>query len=364
MKIKEIVRALDSMAPLYLQEDYDNAGLVAGDPEKEANSCLLCVDVTPEVMQEAEARAIPLVISHHPVIFSGLKKIIRGNTQADILTMALKNDISLYSMHTNLDNIDSGVNRVLGDKLGLDNLRILRPMKDQLVKLAVFCPVSHAEQVRAAIFQAGAGVIGNYDCCSYNIEGKGSFRANERATPFVGKAHEIHFEDEIRIETLMPVYLKDQVVNAMKDAHPYEEVAYDLYPLINDNPVTGAGMLGDLPKEMTGEDLLAFLKKVLGIPCIRHSMIMKGKIKKVAVCGGSGSFLMEDAIRAEAGAFVTADLKYHQFFDATGRILLVDAGHFETEQFTVEIIARYLNDIFPTFAVHISKVAQNPVKYL
>jgi dinuclear metal center YbgI/SA1388 family protein len=281
-----------------------------------------------------------------------------------LLVLALKNDIALLSLHTNLDNTYEGVNHILSKKIGLKDQQILRPMKDQLIKLVVFCPLSAAEIVRSAIFEAGAGVIGNYDCCSYNVEGKGSFRAGEKANPFVGNINEIHFEDEIRIETILPVYIKSKVIRAMISAHPYEEVAYDVYPLLNKNPLTGAGMIGELTTEMNETDFMKLLKDVLGVPYLRHSRLKGEMVSRVALCGGSGSFLMEDAIHQGADTFITADIKYHQFFSASGRILLIDAGHFETEQFTVELIASFLKDIFPNFAVHISKVAQNPVNYL
>jgi dinuclear metal center YbgI/SA1388 family protein len=316
------------------------------------------------VLEEARSQSIPLIISHHPVIFKGLKKVIPGDMIEDILIKAVRYDIALYSMHTNLDNIHYGVNDILCQKVGLTSRKVLRPVKGQLNKLVVFCPLTHAEKVREAIFEAGAGVIGNYDCCSYNIEGKGSFRANEHANPFVGKANEIHFEEEVRIETILPSYLLNKVIQSMIAAHPYEEVAYDVYPLLNQNQSVGAGMIGELDTGISERDFMKRLKEVLSIPVLRHSPLTGSNIKRVALCGGSGSFLIEDAIGSGADAFVTADIKYHQYFAALDRILLIDAGHYETEQFTTELITRYLKEIFPNFAVHNSKVAQNPVNYL
>jgi len=364
LKLKDVISSLESWAPLALQEAYDNSGLVTGDMDSEIDRCLVCLDVTPEVVEEAVQMDVPLIISHHPVIFKELKRISGKDLAGDVLIRAIRNGIALYSMHTNLDNISTGVNTILADKIGLVNQRILRPLKGQLVKLVTFCPVDYADRVREAIFDAGAGVIGNYDCCSYNIEGKGSFRANEKARPFVGEANQIHFEQEVRIETILPVYLEKAVTQAMISAHPYEEVAYDVYPLLNANPVSGAGMIGELPGDMAEGGFIRLIKKITGVPFVRHSGLLNKKICRVAVCGGSGSFLLEDAIRQKADVLVTSDIKYHQFFDPAGRILLIDAGHYETEQFTVELIARYLNDIFPNFAVHISKVSTNPVNYL
>jgi len=364
MKIQELVKTLENMAPLALQEDYDNAGLVTGNHDQEVDRCLVCLDVSPEVIEEAVSLDIHLIISHHPVIFRGVKRLDENDLTGGMLIRAIKSGIALYSMHTNLDNVMNGVNGILADKIGLKDQKILRPIKGGLMKLVTFCPTAHAGKVREAIFSAGAGVIGNYDCCSYNIEGKGSFRANDQAKPFVGEAHKVHFEEELRIETILPAYLATAVTRAMIEAHPYEEVAYDLYPLANANPMTGAGRIGILENEMGEEDFLKFLKSVLHAACLRYSPITGKKIKKVALCGGAGSFLIPDAVREQADVFITGDLKYHQFFEPNGNFLLVDAGHFETEQFTVELIASNIKDIFPNFAVHISKMSKNPVNYL
>jgi dinuclear metal center YbgI/SA1388 family protein len=364
MKVKELIKALDSLAPLSLQENYDNAGLALGNPEREVGACLVCLDVTPEVIGEAKAHGIPMVISHHPVIFKDLKRISENDPTGFLIIEAIRNDIVLCSMHTNLDNVTNGVNHALALKIGMVNLEILRPMAGHLRKLVTFCPAAYAEKVRDAIFTAGAGVIGNYDCCSFSTAGQGSFRASDRAIPFVGEINQLHFEEEVRIETIVPDYLEKEVIKAMIAAHPYEEVAYDLYPLLNNHPGTGAGMKGELTDAMEEREFIAHLKRVLGIPQVRHSGLTGKKISRVAICGGAGGFLLNDAISSKADAFVTADLRYHQFFDARSRILMIDAGHFETEQFTTALIAHYLNEIFPNFAVHISKVTTNPVNYL
>lgn len=364
VRLKDLMQRLESRAPLALQEEYDNSGLVFGNPEREVESCLVCLDVTPEVVEEAAKMSVPLIISHHPVIFKGIRQVVSSDVTGEILIRAIRHDIALYSMHTNLDNISQGVNNILASKLGLSEQKILRPLSGKLIKLVTFCPTAHAEKVRAAIFDAGAGVIGNYDCCSYNIEGKGTFRANEEARPFVGEAHHIHFEEEVRIETILPGYLEKKVVRAMIAAHPYEEVAYDIYPLLNSQPTAGAGMMGALQHAMAEIDFLHHVKRILGISVLRHSRFTGKPVSRVAVCGGSGSFLIGDAMGQGADAFITSDIKYHQFQEPAGHMLLVDAGHYETEQFTVELIATHLNDIFPNFAVHISKMSNNPVNYL
>lgn len=364
MKVKDVTGALESFAPLALQEEYDNAGLSVGNPEAETTSCLVCLDITPEVIGEANSLGIPLIISHHPLIFKEIKQIREADLTGSMIIEAIRCSISIYSMHTNLDNTSQGVNRALAGKLGLGGLEVLRPVAGKLRKLVTFCPASHAEIVRQAIFSAGAGVIGNYDCCSYNLSGQGTFRANEEAKPYVGEISRLHFEEEVRIETILPEHLVSQVVRAMIAAHPYEEVAYDVYPLMNVNPTTGAGMKGLLPEPVTEHDFILKLKDVLGVPSVRHSDFTGRMIEKVALCGGAGGFLLRDALAGGADAFVTSDLRYHQFFEARGKILMVDAGHFETEQFTVGLIAGHLKKIFPNFAVHISKVAVNPVNYL
>jgi dinuclear metal center YbgI/SA1388 family protein len=364
MRIFKLMESLEKLAPLTLQENYDNAGLVVGNPDKDVEGCLVCLDVTPEVIMEAAELGVRLVISHHPVIFKELKKITENDLTGAIVTAAIRHDIALFSMHTNLDNVSRGVNLALADQIGLRQTSILRPMAGKLCKLVTFCPTSYAEKVREAIFRAGAGVIGNYDCCSFNLEGLGSFRAGDAAHPFAGEVNKIHFEPEVRIETILPASLEKEVVRAMIEAHPYEEVAYDLYPLLNVHTGTGAGMIGELNAAMTEIEFILHLKSVLQIPYVRHSDFSGRHILRVAVCGGAGGFLLHDALAARADTFVTADLKYHQFFDTRGKILLIDAGHFETEQFTISIIANYLKEIFPNFAVHISKVADNPVNYL
>lgn len=363
MKIKEIISALDTLAPFSLQEEYDNAGLTTGHPEAEVHACLVCLDVTEDVIEEALKYQCDMIISHHPVIFKGIKRLTGRTMTERIVEKAIRGNIALCSIHTNLDNIEQGVNRKFCEKLGLHNTKILRKTGGVLRKLVTFCPVEYAERVREAIFKAGAGHIGEYEQCSFNAEGLGSFRAGDKADPFVGKKGELHFEKETRIETIYPVYREAQVVSALLEAHPYEEVAYDLYPLANDFSLAGAGMTGELVEEQNETDFLARVKSVLNIPVIRHSALTGKTVKRVAVCGGAGSFLIQDAIRSEAEMFITADIKYHQFFDAEGRIVIVDAGHFETEQFTCEILADYLKKKFTNFAVRISETLVNPVNY-
>jgi len=363
MKLSDLIEHFEKVAPSSLQESYDNSGLQIGSPTKEVKKGLICLDTTPAVVEEAIANGCDLIITHHPLIFVGLKTITGATASEKVVIEAIKNDIAIYSIHTNLDNVASGINRILGEKLGLANLMILKPAKGLLRKLVTFCPLSEADTVREAIFEAGAGKIGEYDCCSFNIEGKGSFRGSDDSNPFVGRKGEVHFEPEVRIETILPTHLVSRVVDAMIKAHPYEEVAYDLYPLENKFGSVGSGMIGTLKIPLSESDFLNLLKTKLILPSLRHTRLTGNTIKKVAICGGAGSFLLNDALNAKADAFVTADLKYHQFFDAEAKILLVDAGHYETEQFAKELIYDIVSKNFSNFAVSISRVHANPVNY-
>jgi dinuclear metal center YbgI/SA1388 family protein len=363
VKIIEIGQVLERLAPLALQEDYDNAGLLLGNPEDEVVTCLICIDITEEVVQEAAGLGAGLIISHHPLIFGDLKRLTGQTPRERIILAALQSGISVYAIHTNLDNIDQGVSYALSGKLGLKNLSVLRAGKGMLRKLVTFCPGGHAPAVREAIFKAGAGHIGNYSQCSFNAEGVGSFKGDEASNPFVGEAGKLHFEPETRIETVFPSYLEREVVRALLAAHPYEEVAYDIYKLENEFSKAGMGMVGELEKEMGETEFLQKLKDTLKVPCIRHSRLWGRSVRKIAVCGGSGSFLIQDAIRSGADFFVTADIKYHQFQQAGETMVIADAGHFESEQFTCELIGDQLKKNFPNFAVLISETPVNPVNY-
>lgn len=364
MKLREVVTAIESVAPLALQEKYDNAGLLCGHPETDIRAVLVCLDVTGAVIDEALEAGANLIISHHPVVFSPLKKFTGSTLSEKILVSAIRHDVALYAAHTNLDNYGNGVNRRISEKLGLKNTRILQPLEGGLRKLVTFVPAAHAEQVRSALFEAGAGKIGGYDQCSYTVEGTGSFRASEDCHPFAGAIGEFHLEAETRIETVFPVAHLSGVMNALLKTHPYEEVAYDIYPLDNPHPLAGAGMIGELPEAREEGDFLQTVKSVFSCHTIRHSTLLNKPIKRVALCGGSGSFLLDRAVAAGADVFLTADVKYHQFFDAAGKIVLADIGHYESEQFTIEIICDLLKKNFPNFAVHFSRINTNSITYL
>jgi dinuclear metal center YbgI/SA1388 family protein len=364
MKLKEIISVFNTAAPFSYQESYDNSGLQIGNPEMEIHAALICLDLTEEVVEEALRLKTNLIISHHPLIFQGIKSITGRNSAERILIMALKNDLAILSVHTNFDSILTGVNSKIAEKLNLRNIQILDPLKNSLLKLVFFVPFSHADNVRQKVFEAGAGAIGNYDMCSFNSGGEGTFRANENARPFVGEKAKLHVEKETRVETVLPAALAEQVVAALIKNHPYEEVAYDLYPLSNKYFSAGFGLTGELPVEMDEMSFLGLLKMKFNAKGIRYTRLLNKKIRKVAVCGGSGSFLMGKAISTGSDVFVSGDFKYHQFFEAENRILIADIGHYESEQFTKDIFYELLIKNYPKFALYLSEVNTNPINYL
>ena len=363
MIVQDIISYLESFVPLSLQESYDNCGLQAGDPQREIKTVLLTLDVTEDVIDEAVSIGAGLVIAHHPLIFSPLKNLTGRDAVQRTLISAVRNNIAVYAVHTNLDVILNGVSRAMCDRIGLVNQKILQPAEENLRKLVFFVPTDHAEKVRRAIFEAGAGHIGEYDMCSFNVQGEGTFRGSEAASPFVGEKGKLHYEPETRVETIYPVQTEKRIIQALLTTHPYEEVAYDLYPLMNPNPHTGLGMTGDLPEPASEKDFLDHLKKVFELKVIRHTKLRGNPIRKVAVCGGSGAGLIKQAIASKSDIYITADIRYHQFFEAGDSIILADIGHFESEQFTTGIIYELLNKKFPTFAVHFSRVKTNPINY-
>ncbi len=363
MKLQQITRYIETFAPLSLQESYDNAGLLTGTPDQEISKALITLDVTREVMEEALETGANLIIAHHPLIFRGLKHLRGENLVEELVIKAIKNDIALYAAHTNLDRVAGGVNARLSQKLGLKSTRVLSPA-GKLKKLVVFVPETHIDLVRNHMLNAGAGHIGNYSHCSFSAPGEGSFKALEGTHPFVGKQGELHFEKEVRLETIVPENILQNVLQAMLAVHPYEEVAYDIYPLENRGISVGDGMIGELQKPLPAMDFLYFVKEKLEAQNIRYGVPLDRLIRKVAVCGGSGSFLMEKAFAAQADVFITADLKYHDFFLFQHQMMLVDAGHYETEQFTKALLFEKLTKKFPNFALQISKHNTNPVSFL
>ncbi|MBC7949131.1 MAG: Nif3-like dinuclear metal center hexameric protein [Chitinophagaceae bacterium] len=363
MKIAEVISALESFAHPSLQESYDNAGLILGDPGWNCTGIICALDATEEVVKEAIEKKCNLIVAHHPIVFSGLKRINGRNYVERTIITSIKNDIAIYAIHTNLDNVLDGVSGMMADKLGLTNRIVLAPKPGALKKLCTFVPVEKAEAVRLAIFDAGGGHVGDYSECSFQVEGEGTFKAGEGTDPYVGNIGHRHKEKESRIEVILPAWLEDQVVAAVKSAHPYEEPAFDLVTVTNLNHRVGSGVIGELGEEMEEGSFLARLKAVFGTGLIRHTAFTGKKVRRVAMCGGAGSFLVSKALAAGADAYVTADMKYHEFFDANSRMLIADIGHYESEQFTITLLQELLAIKFPTFAVLKTTILTNPVRY-
>ena len=363
MLIKDIIEALEKDAPLQYAEDFDNVGLLVGDKNTKATSALITLDTTEAVVDEAIANNCNLIISFHPIIFKGLKSLTGKNYVERAVLKAIKNDIAIYAIHTALDNYKKGVNAMLCDQLNLINQRILIPQKQTIKKLTTFVPKAEAEQLRNALFDAGAGSIGNYSNCSFNVDGIGTFNANQDANPTIGKKGETHYENETQINITFPKHLETKILSTLFKTHSYEEVAYEISTLENTNQSIGMGMIAQFEQEMEEKDFLNYLKDKMKAPYVRHTQLLNKKIKKVAVLGGSGSFAIGAAKASGADAFVTADLKYHDFFQAENNILLVDIGHYESEQYTKNGLVAILTKKIPNFAFVLSNTNTNPVKY-
>ena len=364
MLVKDIINTIEQFAPPVYQESYDNCGLQVGDPGMEVSGILIALDVTEPIIEEAIARGCNMVVVHHPLLFSGLKKITGRTYVERVVQKAIKHDINIYAAHTNLDNVRNGVNAKIAEKLGLINLEILSPKSNTLSKLYTYAPVDVADRLRESLFAAGAGNISQYKDCSFNTEGTGTFRPSPGTNPTIGTAGgDREVVKEIKIEVMVEKHAEPAVLRALFQNHIYEEVAYELIPLPNPNKQIGAGMVGILPAPMDELDFLQLIKTQMKTGCIRHTNLRGKKIEKVALCGGSGSFLLPDAIRSGADIFITGDYKYHQFFDAEDKIIIADIGHYESEQFTSEIFDTLLNEKYPNFAILLSNLSTNPVKY-
>jgi len=362
--IKDIANSIENLAPLNYAEGFDNVGLLVGSYATKVTGILVTLDTLEAVVDEAIEKKCNLIVSFHPIIFSGLKKL-NGNTYVErVVIKAIKNDIAIYAMHTALDNSFEGVSAKVCEVLGLKNKKILIPQKNNIKKLLTYVPVESADRVRKALFAQGAGSIGNYDNCSFNIEGTGTYKGNENSTPTIGKKGVLNTEKEIIIGIIFERHLESSVIKALFDNHPYEEVAYEITTLENKHQHIGMGMLGEFDKAMTEEVFLKFVKRTLKTDCIRHSQLTGKMIKKVAILGGSGSFAIEDAKKSGADAFISADFKYHEFYKAENQLLITDVGHYESEQFTKNLLVDYLTKKFTNFAVILSDKNTNPIYYI
>ncbi|MDC7995859.1 Nif3-like dinuclear metal center hexameric protein [Altibacter sp. HG106] len=361
MKIQEAIRHLQELAPLSYAEDFDNTGLLVGNSGADLTGILVTLDTLETVVEEAIEKKCNLIVSFHPIIFSGLKKITGRTYVERVVQMAIKNDIAIYAIHTALDNHWNGVNAKICEKLRLSNRQVLVPKSQTLQKLVTYVPQAEAGSLKKALFAAGAGNIGNYDHCSFALEGVGSFRGNEDANPTLGERGSIHYENETQLGVIFPKHIKNTLLAALKEAHPYEEVAYEIYTLENTHQHLGMGMIASWDQGITEQQFLQQLKDTFHCGCIKHSKLLGMSIKKVAVLGGSGSFAIDAAKAAGADAFVTADLKYHDYFTAEDQILLVDIGHYESEQYTKELLVDALKEKITNFAVVLSQINTNPI---
>lgn len=362
IKVKDIASAMEQWAPLAWQESYDNAGLLVGDKNQEVTGILVSLDCTEEVIEEAKAKNCNMIIAHHPIIFKGLKSLTGKNYVEKTVISAIKNDIILYASHTNLDHAPKGVSYHLAQKFGIKG-QVLSPAKENLKKLSFFVPRENAESVRMALNSAGAGQIGNYENCSFTSEGIGRFTPNQEANPHIGKALKAEEVEEMKVEVILPSHKEAEILQTLFTSHPYEEVSYFIQKLDNTWNEVGAGYIGELEKEISEDDFFQLIKEKLGIQNFRHSPKTGKKIKKIAFCGGAGSFLIQKAKAAGADAYITGDIKYHEFFDAENQIILVDVGHYESEVMIKDAICEYLSNIFCNFAVLKSETNTNPINF-
>ena len=363
MILQELVQFLDTKIPKSFQESYDNSGLLVGDPKAKVKGVLITLDVTEEVIKEAIEKGSNVVVAHHPLIFKPLKKITNQGYVERTIYLAIQSGIAIYAAHTNLDNVDFGVNARFAKKLGLYDMNILAPKRGLLKKLIVFVPQNETDALVQVLSKEGAGNIGNYSECSFRVGGTGTFKPSEKANPVVGTPGQLECMEEHRLEMIFPAYLENAILHAMRQNHPYEEVAYYVQELENNWQEVGAGAIGTLKQPLTETDFLVLVRNAMHTGVIKHTAFTGKTVKKVAICGGSGSFLLKNAIQAGADAFITADVRYHDFFDAEGKLLYADIGHFESEQYTSEIFFELLSEKFPNIAVILSGTKTNPVHY-
>lgn len=363
MKIQQVIAVLEDFAPLAYQESYDNSGLITGNPNLVLTNVLVTLDCTEAVVEEAISKGCNLIVAHHPIVFKGIKKLNGKNYVERTIIAAIKNDIAIYAVHTNLDNVRLGVNKKICERLGLVNTKILSPKKGLLTKLSTFIPRENTEEVLKSLYKAGAGEIGNYDHCSFKTTGEGSFRPSNEANPHIGTAGIEERADENKVELLMPTHLERKVIGALKASHPYEEVAYYLSRLENENQDIGSGMVGELEEPVSYDVFFKKLGKDMRLSMFRHTATLENKVSKVAVCGGAGSFLLQKAISCKADIYISSDFKYHEFFDAEHSIVIADIGHYESEVYTKDLICEILREKLSNIALILSELDTNPIKY-
>ena len=364
MQIKDVTNYIEKLAPLAYAEDFDNVGLLIGNYTTEITGVLVTLDTLEKTVDEAIAKNCNLIVSFHPIIFSGLTKINGNNYVERVVLKAIQNNIAIYATHTALDNVNNGVSAKMCEVLGLENCQTLIPKKGIIKKLTTYVPIENAEKLRTKLFEAGAGNIGNYEQCSFNFQGTTSYRGNKNSNPTIGEKGEFISEEEIAISVTFINNLEGKILQTLFKNHPYEEVAYEIITLDNSYQNIGMGMIGEFQTAMNEHDFLSFVKKTFKTDCVRHSELLGKPIKKVAVLGGSGSFAIKNALRLNADAYISADFKYHEFFKAERKIVLADVGHYESEQFTKNLLIDYLRKKFSTFAITLSEESTNPIYYI
>ncbi|MBT8244665.1 MAG: Nif3-like dinuclear metal center hexameric protein [Winogradskyella sp.] len=364
MVVQDVINHLHDLAPLAYAEDFDNVGLLVGDKNQSVSGILVTLDTLEAVVDEAIENNCNLIVSFHPIIFKGLKKLTGKNYVERVVIKAIQNNIAIFAIHTALDNAFQGVNSIICDQLGLKNKQILIPKKGTIKKLTTYVPKEKAELLRQSLFKTGAGNIGNYDNCSFNTNGIGTFKGNDNSNPVIGQKGQLQNENETQVNVTFHKHLESKVLKSLFEAHPYEEVAYEITTLDNTNQHIGMGMVGDVEDPQVESDFLKFVKEKMNATSVRHSKLLNKPVKKVAVLGGSGAFAIDAAKAAGADIFITADLKYHDFFSAENDIVVADIGHYESEQFTKTFLVDYLSKKNTSFAIILSNTNTNPVKYL
>jgi len=361
MKIKEVIAYLEKLAPLSYAEDFDNVGLLVGDRNNSVTNVLVTLDTLEETVEEAIVKNCNLIVSFHPILFKGIKSITGANYIERVLIKAIQNNIAIYAMHTALDNVKMGVSGKMAQILGIENIQVLVPKSKMIKKLTTYVPNKYAENLRKALFKAGAGHIGNYENCSFSTGGIGTYLPNEEANPSIGTIGKLQEESETSIGVYFEKQNEKAILAALFKVHPYEEVAYEVVTLDNLHQDIGLGVYGDLPKAIDEKSFLELLKINFKTSNIRHSQFLNKPISKVAFLGGSGSFALNNAIGVGADAFVSADFKYHDFFGAEKSILIADIGHYESEQYTKNLLVDYLTKKFTNFAIVLAETNTNPI---
>ncbi|WP_185851127.1 Nif3-like dinuclear metal center hexameric protein [Blattabacterium cuenoti] len=361
--VKHIAEKLEIFAPIEYAESYDKIGLIVGSYDQEVKKIMITLDLTEEVFSESMDKKCNLIISFHPILFKPIKSLIGNNYSERVLISALKNNISVYVIHTNLDVIWDGTHSYISKLLKLTKEEVLFPKEGSIKKLTTYVPYSYSEKVRNALFNAGAGNISNYSHCSYNVDGYGTFMGNDKTKPFLGKKGYFHMEKEMCINVIFPTHKLHSIKHALFNSHPYEEVSYEIYKIENINPYLGIGRIGLLEEEMNEYDFLHYLKRKMSLSCMRHSIFTGKNIKNVSIIAGSGSFGIEKSIEMKADVFISSDFKYHDFFKSNQQILIVDIGHYESEKSNKYLLKYFLDKKFIHIPIYESEIDTNPVKY-